>query len=509
MHTTNTNLSKTSSTLPSLSGTPSCWRGIIPLCLRRGDKMKSWRGSFLWFTLVELIVVITILVILGTIAFLNLWGFSGSARDSARISNLANLQKGLNVYQVRTWTYPMPESSVAITASWTPIGYQWFAKDIVWGIAKISKWWTVDPSDTSIYTTYAVNQTLTKMQAMVFLEDSANVTAFNLPLPLGEGWGEGFVAYAATTSDYSKRFPKTTGDTLWILLSTATGTLNQPVQETGTGVDVVLTNTGYLAYVNNKSILNGTWIALVSLIFTMQNSLSLDYKCNASDITISSGSISQIWQACNIGSQKSGYSWESSWYKFQWGRKLPAIWPTLQWPVTSDPGTYESILSSNPDWLTVSDNDIYGGSGTLYSSIDATTLMAVWNFSTQTTVQQQKMQWPCSSGYHIPTIGEWITAFNMMSSTWYASISSGSIDDKINAKKVDNLIDIMKIPMAYNTLSNVFMSSSPANNDVDYNPVFWSNYVPSWGYVWWQYSRGFMINGTYKRGAKFVRCLKN
>ncbi|MDD2917079.1 MAG: type II secretion system protein, partial [Candidatus Gracilibacteria bacterium] len=47
----------------------------------------------LGFTLIELIVVITILVILGTIAFLNLSGFQSSARDSSRIENLSNLKK--------------------------------------------------------------------------------------------------------------------------------------------------------------------------------------------------------------------------------------------------------------------------------------------------------------------------------------------------------------------------------------------------------------------------------
>ncbi len=273
----------------------------------RGIKRK-----FLWFTLVELIVVITILVILGTIAFLNLWGFSGSARDSARISNLANLQKGLNVYQVRTWTYPMPESSVAITASWTPIGYQWFAKDIVWGIAKISKGWTVDPSDTSIYTTYAVNSTLTKMQAMVFLEDSGNVTAFNLPLPLGEGWGEGFIAYAATTTDYSKRFPKTSGDTLGILLSTATGTLNQPVQESGTGVDVVLTNTGYLAVFSKGDSIIWSGSKLVAMKASMANVLSIPLRDTSlvgywdMETTTSDGKLADLSGNGNNGTGRGG-----------------------------------------------------------------------------------------------------------------------------------------------------------------------------------------------------------
>ncbi len=74
------------------------------------------------------------------------------------------------------------------------------------------------------------------MQAMVFLEDSGNVTAYEEipPTPLTKGgiitffnplikgvtseasWGIPGVdtTYASLTTDYSKRFPKTSGDTL-------------------------------------------------------------------------------------------------------------------------------------------------------------------------------------------------------------------------------------------------------------------------------------------------------
>jgi prepilin-type N-terminal cleavage/methylation domain-containing protein len=87
--------------------------------------------NFLGFTLVELIVVITILAILGTIGFIQLGGFAGSARDSVRISNLQALKKGLDLSQIQTGVYPLPESSVNITASGTIIGYQGFAKEQV------------------------------------------------------------------------------------------------------------------------------------------------------------------------------------------------------------------------------------------------------------------------------------------------------------------------------------------------------------------------------------------
>ncbi len=50
--------------------------------------MKNLRK---WFTLVELIVVITILAILGTIAFISLQGYSGDARNSKRVSDLNSI----------------------------------------------------------------------------------------------------------------------------------------------------------------------------------------------------------------------------------------------------------------------------------------------------------------------------------------------------------------------------------------------------------------------------------
>lgn len=65
-------------------------------------------------------------------------------------------------------------------------------------------------------------------------------------------------AHASVSSDYSKRFPSTTGDSLGILLGNSGSSLNQPVQESGTGVDVVNTSTGYLAVFSKTESVNGT-----------------------------------------------------------------------------------------------------------------------------------------------------------------------------------------------------------------------------------------------------------
>ncbi|MDD2916388.1 MAG: prepilin-type N-terminal cleavage/methylation domain-containing protein, partial [Candidatus Gracilibacteria bacterium] len=154
--------------------------------------------SMLGFTLIELIVVITILVILGTIAFLNLGGFQSSARDSSRVENLSNLKKGLDMFQIKTGSYPVPENTVSVTASGITIGYQGFAKEPTERTIGLSVGGTRDPLDTSIYTTYSVNADRTKMELMNFLEDGSTLLSLNAFVPN---------ASADIGSDYSKRYP--------------------------------------------------------------------------------------------------------------------------------------------------------------------------------------------------------------------------------------------------------------------------------------------------------------
>ncbi|MDR1944565.1 MAG: type II secretion system GspH family protein [Candidatus Peribacteria bacterium] len=53
------------------------------------------------FTLVELIVVITILAILGTIAFISLQGYSADARNSKRTNDVASISQKISIEIVK------------------------------------------------------------------------------------------------------------------------------------------------------------------------------------------------------------------------------------------------------------------------------------------------------------------------------------------------------------------------------------------------------------------------
>jgi len=77
------------------------------------------------FTLVELIVVITILAILWTIAFISLQWYSKDARDSVRISDVSNMKTALELFHLDSWKYPLPDDGETVVYSWAIVWTQW------------------------------------------------------------------------------------------------------------------------------------------------------------------------------------------------------------------------------------------------------------------------------------------------------------------------------------------------------------------------------------------------
>lgn len=134
--------------------------------------MKNIKNNF-WFTLVELIVTITILAILATIAFISLQWYLSWARDSVRISDLSNINKALAVMRTKNWSVIKPENFIPITLSWSVIWYQWDANKYVLDRIGISNWW-VDPL-TDEYYSYFINRNAYKFQLLWFLENDDSV----------------------------------------------------------------------------------------------------------------------------------------------------------------------------------------------------------------------------------------------------------------------------------------------------------------------------------------------
>lgn len=123
------------------------------------------------FTLVELIVVITILAILGTIAFISLNWYSTQARDTTRLSDLWVMKSALELFYLDSWKFPLPTNTVNITYSWATVWNQGlFWENVYANLKRIDK----IPKDplTDKYYTYSVTTNSNEYQIAWLLESN-------------------------------------------------------------------------------------------------------------------------------------------------------------------------------------------------------------------------------------------------------------------------------------------------------------------------------------------------
>ncbi len=78
-----------------------------------------------WFTFVELIISITIIVILWAIWFSSYIWYISDSRDSQRKSDLSQISSSLKIYKQKRWYYWNPWDYFNITYSWTTVALQW------------------------------------------------------------------------------------------------------------------------------------------------------------------------------------------------------------------------------------------------------------------------------------------------------------------------------------------------------------------------------------------------
>ena len=223
------------------------------------DKQKI--NQFKAFTLVELIVVITILAILWTIAFISLQWYSRDARDSVRISDMKNIETAFELDLTKRWKVLIPEDKIDITASGTLIGYQWYAWEKVLNNIWVHGWWK-DPVDDTYYT-FMTNSNLTSYQILWYLESESEIS-FNTSLI-----EDSFAA------DYTKRYPKLIWDQLWVLVSS--GSL-EPVQKWLVNIDIINTTEELVAYVNESDIISWTWVKLKNWL---NHRVNINWSCSS------------------------------------------------------------------------------------------------------------------------------------------------------------------------------------------------------------------------------------
>lgn len=198
----------------------------------------KYTNSLRWFTLVELIVVITIIGILSTIGFVSYSNYLTWARDSSRKAQLAKISDGLQVYSTDK-RLPLPDNYVQVTASGTLVAYQWTAGvDVLEAIDYESG--GKDPKDNK-YFTYYLAKDRKSFQMLTLLEE--NEVAGIFPQ-----------TYAA---DYTDRYVQVYGKKLGVLTEPDT---NVPIQEVDglTSLDIVSTTDSYVAHISPTETLSGT-----------------------------------------------------------------------------------------------------------------------------------------------------------------------------------------------------------------------------------------------------------
>ena len=122
------------------------------------------------FTLVELIVVITILAILWTIAFISLQWYSKDARDSIRISDASSMKTSLELFHLNAGKYPIPDDEWIFTYSWNTLFYQWyFWNNVVQSVSRNMSEVPTDPLTGKRYI-YSVSNTRNELEILYLLE---------------------------------------------------------------------------------------------------------------------------------------------------------------------------------------------------------------------------------------------------------------------------------------------------------------------------------------------------
>ncbi len=217
-------------------------------------KMKK-----IWFTLIELIITIMILIILSTIWFSSYSWYIAWVRDTNRITQLTEISNGLDVHKTK-YTNPLPDDYVKIIANWETIAYQWYLWKFVLNQIEYSKWWT-DPK-TNDYFSYYLTFNRKKHQLMAFLEEE-NETAYLEPTK-------------TNAVDYSNKYPIVN----WSKLGILTDELNNPVQEIENITDSweldlwwTLSWTIYIAHMDESLKYSFSWSILENILYSIAKPL--------------------------------------------------------------------------------------------------------------------------------------------------------------------------------------------------------------------------------------------
>ena len=325
------------------------------------------------FTLVELIVVITILAILWTIAFISLQWYSRDSRDSVRISDVSNMKTSLELFHLDAWKYPLPDDADEVTFSGWVLWYQWtFGNQVRKNVSRNMAEVPTDPLMDKEYI-YSVLNNRNELEILALLEwdvaamNDAQVYAWSLEVtPRVDGNYNGLYV---KTSDYIVPLPSilTAEDTTGWLEIDANNIASQ-ITHLGDNIPViwnVASNTwalsGLKLSVYTGSITSESTdeqkVALMDALIWAYSWSSLDNswliktvlsKTGTGDIVSMIDSV-VLWDSTNVGS--SSFSSSSEWSSITYNMPTSGLIATylLQNSFTDEWWNYDA---TNQWWIT-------------------------------------------------------------------------------------------------------------------------------------------------------------
>jgi type II secretory pathway pseudopilin PulG len=398
---------------------------LPPLKKQRGPEFHKK-----WFTLVELIVVVTILSILSTIWFVSYSWYLAWVRDTSRIRALEEIEKSMQVYSTNK-NLPKPDNYIEIKEWSKTIAYQWEIWQTVIETIKYSKDWK-DPKDKTYYT-YYLTKNKKHFQLLSHLEEDPELTQ--------KTW----VNKAQASIDYETRYPYVQWAKLWILTTDE----NKPIQETiSWSLDItdntktanlksyLKTNESFTWSTNIEKLwliakvwwywYSASWNTLTYVDYSQDETptdwRSVDSNCDIADITI----WSQTWAWCN----------STIWIWKEWS------W-THCWNYQGSLTTCTKVLSTDKEiefnstyWI----NNIW------------------WKFYTHTNAKNTA----CKDWYHLPSDVEWTILENTLAWTTCRTWDGWQCDpigwkNHTIKNATNNIVEALKLPLSW--VSQPFYSS--------------------------------------------------
>ena len=198
-----------------------------------------FKKQYFWFTLIELMTTVAIILVLATIWYLSYTDYLKWVRDTSRSSQMTSLYDGLQLFSSK-WRMPQPDNFIEIRANGVVEWYQWFAWAWIQNFIDFQQWGK-DPKDKQYFTLY-MTKDRKYYQILWFLENKESLLS-------------SVVDQAHAAIDYTSRTPTVYGSRLWVMYDTT----NTPVQQISTlisagYVDISLTSVTYTAMFGNNGL---------------------------------------------------------------------------------------------------------------------------------------------------------------------------------------------------------------------------------------------------------------